>query len=131
MLTDSIFWFSPPTTFLTSMDRVFGFVFAGFLIVAIIIMVVRKFSRNEINNKLLTKFFHLFLNLGIIGILWFGFRYENTPVLGLRYWAALIIIVGLIWLGFILKYLIFNFSKEQKEYQHQLVKNKYIPGSKR
>jgi len=126
----SEFWFIQPSSFLSSPDRLLFYVFVGLSIIGIVAAIIRKFLRNKIEAKLASRFFHLFLTTGLLGIIWFAFRYENTQVLGLRYWAALIILAGLVWLGFILKFLVFNFFQELREYRHEAVKNKYIAGSK-
>lgn len=127
MLFDKFFWFVPPSSILSNADWIFGYIFAGFIALSIILWVVKRFTKNQIAAKLIGKFFNLFLYNGISGAIWFGFRYENTPVFGQRYWAGLVFLILIVWLLFILKYLVFNFSKELTEYNHELVKKRYMP----
>jgi uncharacterized membrane protein (DUF485 family) len=94
------------------------------------LFVLKKFTKHEIKRRLISKFFYLSLNIGITGLIWYGIRYENTPIFSMHFWAGLILLIGLIWLGFVLKYLFFDFSKEKREYDHEQVKSRYIPSPK-
>lgn len=125
------FWFKQPSIILTNVDYWFGYIFAGLIVPAIIIRVSARFIKNPVSRKLILKFWRLTFTTGLIGLMWFGVRFENTQVLGLRFWAGLIIIAGIIWLIFILKYLFFNFFNEKKEFEREKLKSKYLPGINR
>jgi hypothetical protein len=126
-LTDYYFWFPQPPTILSQPDMFFGYIFAGIFILAIVVRIVARFMSHDIYRKALLKFWYLGLTVGLSGLIWFGMRYENTQIFGRRYWAGLTLLVGLVWLVPVLKYLIMNFVKEKKEYERELIKNKYLP----
>ncbi len=127
---DKFFWYYQPSTFLSSTDKLFIYIFIGILGLSILTRIAKVFVKNPVHRKLVNKFWQLFFSLGISGIIWSVFRYENTPTFARRYWAGLIFVVGIIWLLFVLKYLIFNYRKDLAEYQRESVKNKYMPGRK-
>jgi hypothetical protein len=127
---DYFFWFVQPSSILSSEDKIFLYIFAALVLVSILFRVAAWLVRNKEDKKLLMKVWHWAFWIGISGLLWFAMRNENTPIFGRRYWAGIVIIAGIIWLLFILKYLIFNYPKLRSEYFKQQVKNKYIPGSK-
>ncbi len=129
-LLDYYFWFSQPPTILTNADKSLGYLFLASLISSIILGFAKRLIKHETKKKLASKIFYLLFTLGLSGLIWYGIRYENTPILANRYWAGLVLILGLIWVLFIIKYLIFNFPKELKEYNHEVLKNKYLPSSK-
>jgi len=128
--TNKFFWFTQPSSFLNQIDKNFGYFFLGLLLVGIIIRIFVWLSKNQLNRRLLLKFWHLLLTIGILGLLWFGFRYENTPILSIRAWMGSILIIGLIWLVFVLKFLAFDYRKLKSEYEREVLKNKYVPKSR-
>ena len=127
-IVDYYFWFTQPATIFTSEDYVLAYIFLGLLILAVIFWTSVKFSKNTVNRKVFKKFWHLFLGTGLVGLVWLLLRYENTYIFSKRFWAGLDIALGIIWLLFILKYLIFDYRRESREYERQIVKDKYIPG---
>ncbi|OGE73606.1 MAG: hypothetical protein A3I07_01085 [Candidatus Doudnabacteria bacterium RIFCSPLOWO2_02_FULL_42_9] len=127
---DKFFWYFQPSTLLSVADKLFIYIFIAILAIAILLRIVKRFVRNAVHRKLLTKFWHLTFTLGISGIIWSVFRYENTPLFARRYWAGLIFLAGIVWLLFILKYLIFNYRRELFEFGREQVKSKYMPGRK-
>ena len=125
------FWFSQPSTLLSVEDKYFLYLFLSLILLGVVLWLSRKLSANPVNKKLLNKFSAVAFYTGLSGLFWFGLRFENPPIFARRYWAALTIIVALIWLGFVLKYLIINYSTEKIQAQREFVKNKYIPGGNR
>jgi len=130
-LYDISFWFTQPTVILTRWDYAFGYLFLACIVLSLVLFFWRKAVRNEIKAKVLSRFYHLCLTAGFCGLIWYVFRYENTPIFALRYWVGIIILIAGIWKIFIWKYIIFNFRADLSEYEHEAVKNKYIPRSKR
>jgi len=129
-LFDYYFWFIQPSTVLSNSDNIFGYISLALLAAAIVFRLLISFNKNETNRKLFRKIWHLTLSLGISGLIWFGLRFENTPLFAERFWFGLIVIIGIIWGLFILKYLIFNFSSEKTEADREMLKSKYLPKSK-
>lgn len=129
-LFDFKLWFTQPSVILSKTDLCLGYFFAACVILAIVLKLCKRFSKNPVKLKLMDKFFSFLLSVGITGLVWFGFRYENTPIFAALSWAGLVMALGLIWFLFIVKYLIFGFTSELREYDRQLQKSKYIPGPK-
>ncbi|MEO8066042.1 MAG: hypothetical protein ABI643_04340 [Candidatus Doudnabacteria bacterium] len=129
-LLENNFWFSQPSSFLSQLDQYLAYFFVACLALTIAVWAIKRFSVNQVKIKILNKFFYLFLTIGLSGLVWYGFRYENTPIFALRAWAGLVLLIGLIWVLFIVKYLIFGFPAALKEYDREMTKSKYIPGPK-
>src|SRR5882762_5236178 len=103
MLKDSFFWFSQPSIFLNNYDHYFFWATAAITVVGLLMRILSSFNPNPINAKLLAKFGTPMLTMGIIGLVWFGLRYEDAAILADRYFAALIILSFVIWIIFSLK----------------------------
>ena len=124
---DYYFWFAQPPTILTQTDKAIGYIFLGLVVLGIVLGFWGRFAKPGVNKKLLRKFFSVIFTTGVSGLIWFGLRFENTYIFSQRYWAAITVIIGLVWLVFVLKYLVFRYRKEKVEFDKELVKSKYLP----
>lgn len=104
-----------------------AYIFSGLVVVAILLWLVRKYAvKHPIVKKLLGKFATLAFWVGLLGLIWFGFRFEAVPIFSKRYWSALVLVGGLVWLGFVKWYWLRHFSREKSEYDYNQLKSKYI-----
>jgi hypothetical protein len=130
-LTDRFFWFSQPSTILSSSDKVLIYIALGLLVFGILIRITILLARpNAVDKKLLLKIWQFGFWIGLSGIIWGALRYEGTPIFAQRYWAGLNYIIGILWLTLILKYLLFKYRQEKLEYNRELMKSKYLPKSR-
>lgn len=126
-LTDYYFWTAAPSLTITSADKAFFWLFTAITALGIAAIIFSYVNSDKVADVAIRKFKNLTLSTGLSGLIWFGIRYENTPIFGSRYWAGLILLVGLIWLGFFLKYMVFDYKKGKAEYEREMLKNKYLP----
>lgn len=126
-ITDYYFWTSAPSLSLTSMDRAFMWLFVAITALGIVAIIFSYINSDKVTDVAIRKFKNLTLSTGLSGLVWFGIRYENTPILGSRYWAGLILIMALVWIGVFLKYMVFDYKKSKVQYERELLKNKYLP----
>src|SRR3989344_8891102 len=117
VLLDSNFWFIQPSFTLNQFDLIFGYLFAGLLTLGIIVRIAKIFIGHRVSKKLLMKFFYPAFVIGLIGIFWFGLRFENTPIFAKRFWVGTVILGGIVWFGFFLKYALFKYLVEYKEFE--------------
>jgi uncharacterized membrane protein (DUF485 family) len=127
MLTEYFFWFAQPSSILNNYDWAAGYFFAGLTVLGVLVWMVSKFFvKHVIIKKLLNRYASAAFWLGLVGLIWFGFRYETVPIFSKRVFAGSILLIGLIWFGWIKSYLFFKFRKEKQEYDYLQVKNRYI-----
>lgn len=131
MFKDSSYWFSQPALSLSRFDEWAAYgLLAGFAI-GIIIWIGQWWIKHPVIRNLANRFKNLALTISIIGLIWLGFRYENTPIFGRRIWLAAVLLIGCVWFGFICKYLLMKFREEKKEYDFQAMNSKYVSGRRK
>lgn len=132
MLTDYNFWFAQPSSLLNKYDWALGYMFGGMVALSIILWLVKKFFvTHPVVQHLIQRTVNSLFWMGLIGAVWFGFRYQIIPILSKRVVAGGIILIWLIWVGFIKYYFWFRFFKDKQEYDYTQVKNKYITQKKK
>lgn len=127
MLNDYYFWFAQPSSILNSYDWAAAYFFAGLTVLGVLVWMISKFfAKHPVVKKLLDRYSSATFWIGITGLVWFGFRYEVVPIFSKRVFAGGIIVLGLVWLGWVKWYLVTKFRKEKADYDYTQVKNKYI-----
>jgi ABC-type sugar transport system permease subunit len=101
------------------------------LAAGLVLKIIQVFSKHQVTRNLWKKLSNPPLWIGILGLLWFLLRYELAPIFSARWWTLLLTLIFLIWFGFSLKYLIFNFKSQKQELDRELLNRRYIPGSKK
>jgi hypothetical protein len=131
MLKDYYFWFAQPSSFLNNYDWMAGYIFAALLALTVIFWLVNKFAvKNPVWKKYIGKLTTAIFWTGLVGMIWFGFRYEAVPLFSKRIIAGVILGLGIIWIGAVKWKFFRNFFREKREYEFNAVKTKYMPKSK-
>jgi hypothetical protein len=125
--TDYYFWFSQPSSFLSNEDWLFAYISGGLIVFGVIFYILSWLSKNPVDKTVFKKIWRLGITIGLSGLVWFGIRYENTPMFSQHFWMGLNLLVGLVWLVFILKYLFFKYREAKNEYSREMLKSKYLP----
>ncbi|HLC45039.1 MAG: hypothetical protein A2722_02130 [Candidatus Doudnabacteria bacterium RIFCSPHIGHO2_01_FULL_50_11] len=104
--------------------------FIAFVTLLLLAVSFRIFQSVEKRKVVLARFFSRCFNglliFALIGGLWSGIRYLVVPILG-SHFVALLILAGLaLWLFFVLKYALFRLASEQKAWEQDQVKKKYL-----
>jgi hypothetical protein len=131
MWKQAYFWFSQPTSFLLKEDNILVWFFAFLLAAGLVLKIIQVFSKHQVTRNLWRKLSNPPLWIGILGLFWFLLRYELAPIFSARGWTLLLTLIFLIWFGFSIKYLIFNFKSQKQELDRELLNRRYIPGAKK
>lgn len=106
-------------------------IFFGLLfLTGVALRIAVNFKKNRVSKKLLRKIKNLALTVSILGFLYLFFRSENIYLFSGRYILAAILLVFIIWAGFIGFYAIFKMPKELEEYKKKEMIKKYLPKKK-
>ncbi len=111
--------------------------FLGVFFVSYIAYFLSKFLQKQLTKKhnfikayFCQKVATFCLTMAVSFTFIFFFRYEAIPVLGGRFWVLIWLIMGAVWLIYLVRYYFINIPKqlreqeEKKRYQKYLVKNK-------
>jgi hypothetical protein len=96
------------------------------VVLGIIIKVGSLFVKNPFLKKGLNRLATLSIVIGVLELLWYALRFENTQVLGTHFVALLIALAGLIWFIFVVKYFLFQYRRDVEQYKKDLLKQKYL-----
>ena len=123
------FLFTSRMPILTRGDKVMMGAFIVMFILAIIFRLLQYLLKDHIvQARFYSRLFTGLLAFSLVGGLWSGVRYLEVPYMGIRFVASLIYLGFVVWLGFILKYAVFNFGKESSAWSQEQLRMKYIKG---
>ncbi|AKM82472.1 MAG: hypothetical protein UT28_C0001G0679 [Berkelbacteria bacterium GW2011_GWE1_39_12] len=120
---DYIFSATPPANGL----YIYLLIVFGLMIVIAILLAFFKSKLEKIYLKLQNRIFNLLLTLGIIGLFFVLFRYEQIPYFGSRLMILLLLLTFLFWGGWIAFYWIFEIPQEKLEARKKQKFIKYLP----
>ncbi|OGE77735.1 MAG: hypothetical protein A2751_01605 [Candidatus Doudnabacteria bacterium RIFCSPHIGHO2_01_FULL_46_14] len=126
-LWDKRYLFGPNPFDLARSDHIF-FVLAitCVIIAAAAKIIVLRAERGSPKKILFGRVFHLFLTIGILLGIWYGARIERIPWIYTHFTALLLLIVGLVWFGFITRFYLRVHRSAQERWQDEQVKLQYL-----
>lgn len=105
-------------------------IFAGIALCAIVLAIAFKvrvrFAKNEISKNFFSRLVRLFATVGILGVVWYGLRYQNVNLFGSHFMFLLLLAIGLVWFGFIAKYWWKHYAMERTAWEKEQLKMKYL-----
>lgn len=116
----------PPINGLTF--QILAVFFGLFVLVAIIFLILAQTKKKDyLLAKVYNKFFALFLTVGLIGLFYSWLAFENVVVLSARFIFVILILVFLVWFGFILRFRFVKVPRIKKEVAAKKDFEKYLP----
>lgn len=105
--------------------------FLLFSLMTIVGAVVRIVARHRVDDRHLLRTFgkigKMLIVMGLLGMIWFAFTFEETYFLGARFWF-LMWGAGLIaWITTIVRYVRHTIPAEKEAHKHREEFNKYLP----
>jgi len=123
------FWFDLGSTGLSATyERGFFFLFALLVILGSVSRIVAK---NKKDDRFMVRAYkyvgQMFMTMGILGLFWFFFSYEQIYFFGARFWF-LVWLLGLIaWIAWIIWYVKIKIPELKDKGVAKVETNKYIP----
>jgi hypothetical protein len=106
---------------------ILGIICVILIIAGIVVRVMLPKIKDGLKIKGIRRLMHLFFTVGGLGLTYLFFGWQGMALLGARFWLLIIILVGLVWLAFILKYLFLVVPKRRAEIDGQRNFKKYLP----
>lgn len=107
-------------------DIVFASIAVGLLVLGIIVRIVSWRSSHKVRKSMLLRFARLFVTIGIMGLVWYGARYQLVAWFGTHLTYVIILLIGLVWTGFLLRYVFGSYFSEKQAWEKEQQKLKYI-----
>lgn len=112
---------------LETSDRALLVIGIVFILTAILFKLGAHFAPSSVDAKYRNKFFYLFLTVGLLEVVWFGARAQFVRFFGTHFVALVILLIGLVWFGFIIGKMIKHYRREKQEWERVELKKKYLP----
>jgi hypothetical protein len=107
-----------------------GIVFACFLVVGTVFLVLSRQKKLDFERKFFSKITNLFLVTGLLGGVWMFFRWQEMPYIGSRFAIYILGLFFVLWIVNILVYKFFILPKIKEQYLEKERFEKYLPTGK-
>lgn len=85
--------------------------------------------KDPISRTVVRRLANWFMTMGVLVGITLFFTQTETPTLGSRLWFLVWIVLGLVWLGFIVRYMVRIAPRQRQERTKQAELAKYLPRS--
>jgi hypothetical protein len=106
---------------------ILGVIFGGLLLGGVATMLVTKKTRDGLKIKGYRRLTSLFFTIGSLGIVYMFFASQRAVLLAARFWLLVLLIVGAVWLSFIINYLFRVVPKKRQSLTQKRQFEKYLP----
>lgn len=120
------FWFGYDRFVMHTSDNLF--LLAGLILVllGVVTFIYSRITKNEFLALVVTKISKIFFTIGLLEVFWYFLRYQYVQALSTRFVAVLILIVGLVWMYWPVKYFITRYKVDMTEAQRKASREKYL-----
>jgi len=113
--------------FIAPSEKLFALAGAVMVLLAIVFKISSVLAPTPVDKKFRNKFFPLFLTIGLSELFWYFCRWQNVRFFGSHFMAWLIVLIGLVWLTFVVISIIKNYGKEKQVLEKEALRQKYLP----
>jgi len=118
--------FGAPSTSLTHTDFYIYYVGAVSIGLGIILFFLYRLQRNPVRRGLFLRWTRLSFWIGVLLALWFWSRYELVNFFSTHIVAVAVVLIAIVWLGYILKYQFGKYRMKLGEFEREQIKKKYM-----
>ena len=115
------------SAFVSPGEKLFAFAGGILVLLAIATKIAAVLAPAPVDKKYRNKFYHLFLTIGLLELLWYLCRFENVMFFGTNFVAWVLALGGLVWLTFVIIDVVKNYGKEKENWDKEMVRQKYLP----
>ncbi len=120
------FWFGIDRLTIHLSDKLFLWTGVGLVALSIVLLLYARFVHNHFLAKVALRISKIFLIIGIIEGLWYLLRIQYIQALGTRFTGMLILLCGLVWLYWPVKYLVVHYKTDMEKAQRDASREKYL-----
>jgi hypothetical protein len=120
------FWFELNSYNLQISDKLFALAGALLLVIGFGFLIYSRFAANQFLAGVAKRIAKILITTGILEFIWFGLRYQYVQMLGTRIVALLILVIGIAWLYFPIKYLVTHYKTDMEKAEREASRAKYL-----
>lgn len=120
------FWFTIDTSRIHPSEKAFLYLGGILIILGVLKVLAARFTKNKFLANVAVRFAKICFTIGILEVIWFGLRYEYAQVIGTKFVAALIVLLGIIWMYWPVKYLLTRYKTDMAQASLQASREKYL-----
>ena len=107
-------------------DKIILYAGAALLLLGVIILIVKLISSSKLTKPQLRRVSSVFITVGLLEMVWYVLRWQYVNALGSRTTAAVIAIIGFIFLLKPIRYFIFTYREDLSLLSKEEIKEKYL-----
>lgn len=120
------FWFGIDRARIHFADTAFLYIGGALVAFGILMLLYARFSRNQFLARVAVRISKIFLTIGLLEGLWYLLRTQYVQALGTRLVAVSLLVWGLIWLYFPIRYLLKNYKEDMEKAHREMNREKYL-----
>ncbi len=120
------FWFGIDRFSIHFTDKAFLWIGVALVVLSVIALLYARFADNEFLAKVAVRISKIFMVIGLFEGLWYLLRTQYVAALGTRTVALLILVWGLIWIYFPIRYIVTHYKTDMEKAQRQASREKYL-----
>jgi hypothetical protein len=120
------FWFAIDRTRIHTSDTLLLYIGAALVALGIILLIFKKLAKNQFLGRVAGRFAKIALTIGLLEGVWYLLRWQYVQALGTRLVAVLLLVWGLAWLYFPIKYLLRNYKLDMEQASREASRMKYL-----
>lgn len=120
------FWFGIDRFAIHLSDRMFLWTGIVLVVLSIIFLLYARFASNQFLAKFALRVSKILLIIGLSEGVWYLLRTQFVQALGTRFTATVILLLGLVWLYFPIRYLVTHYKVDMEKAQREANREKYL-----
>ena len=120
------FWFAIDRAMLHQSDRIFLLIAVVLFVIGLITLAFAIITKNQFLSHVAKRVSKIFITIAVLEAPRPPLRYQLVQVFGTKAAAVLILLAGLVWLYWPLKYLVKNYKVDMAEAQRAASREKYL-----
>ncbi len=120
------YWFGLDRGVVHLTDQIILYTGAALVLLGVILLIVKLISKDTLKKPQISRVSSVFITIGLLEMLWYVLRWQYVNALGSRFMAALIGIIGLMFLWKPIKYFLFSYRKDVVIQSKEQLKEKYL-----
>lgn len=120
------YWFGLDRGVVHLTDQIILYTGAALVLLGVILLIVKLISKDTLKKPQISRVSSVFITVGLLEMLWYVLRWQYVNALGSRFMAALIGVIGLMFLWKPIKYFLFSYRKDVVIQSKEQLKEKYL-----